>query len=104
MVDAAESFQEAETGRDDRLKASGGPDDNRVICDVEMTATAVLGTTTMQVSQLLKVGRGAVIELDTRVGDQIDIRVNDLLIARGEVKVIEDRIAVEVTEIIRRAH
>ena len=55
----------------------------------------------MQVNQLLKLGRGAVIELDKKVGEPIDIFVNNRLIARGEVVVVDDRIGVTMTEIIK---
>ena len=48
-------------------------------------------------------GRGAVVELNTTIGDQIELRINDLPIAMGEVVVVEDRIAVEVTDILKRA-
>jgi flagellar motor switch protein FliN/FliY len=61
----------------------------------------VLGKTNMQVSQLLKLGRGAVVELDRKVGEPIDIYVNNRLVARGEVVVVEDRIGVTMTEIIK---
>ena len=55
----------------------------------------------MQVSQLLKLGRGAVVELDRKVGEAIDIYVNNRLVARGEVVVVEDRLGVTMTEIIK---
>lgn len=55
----------------------------------------------MQVNQLLKLGRGAVVELDKKVGEPIDIYVNNRLVARGEVVVVEDRIGVTMTEIIK---
>jgi flagellar motor switch protein FliN/FliY len=55
----------------------------------------------MQVSQLLKLGRGAVVELDRKVGEPVDIYVNNRLIARGEVVIVEDKIGVTMTEIIK---
>ena len=55
----------------------------------------------MQVSHLLKLGRGAVIELDRKVGEAIDIYVNNRLVARGEVVVVEDRLGITMTEIIK---
>jgi flagellar motor switch protein FliN/FliY len=55
----------------------------------------------MQVNQLLKLGRGAVVELDRKVGEAIDIYVNNRLVARGEVVVVEDRLGVTMTEIIK---
>ena len=71
------------------------------IQDVPIEVIAVLGTSTMQVSQILKLGRGAVVELDRRVGEAIDIRANNRIIAKGEVVVVEDRIGVTMTEILR---
>ena len=70
--------------------------------DIPVEVTVVLGRTTMQVSQLLKLGRGAVIELDRKVGEPIDILVNNRLVARGEVVVVEDRIGITMTEIVKK--
>ena len=71
------------------------------VYDIPVQVSAVLGKTTMQVSQLLKLGRGAVIELDRKVGEAIDIYVNNRLVARGEVVIVEDRLGVTMTEIIK---
>lgn len=75
--------------------------DLEAIYDIPVQVAAVLGKTTMQVSQLLKLGRGAVVELDRKVGEAIDIYVNNRLVARGEVVVVEDRLGVTMTEIIK---
>lgn len=72
------------------------------IQQVEVDAYAILGTATMPVSQLLRMGRGAVVELTTTIGDQIELRINNQPVAKGEVVVVEDRIAVEITEIMKR--
>lgn len=71
------------------------------IYDIPVQISAVLGKSSMQVSQLLKLGRGAVVELDRRVGEAVDIYVNDRLVARGEVVIMEDRLGVTMTEIIK---
>ena len=71
------------------------------VYDIPVQITVILGRTSMQVNQLLKLGRGAVIELDKKVGEPIDIYVNDRLVARGEVVVVEERIGVTMTEIIK---
>ena len=71
------------------------------VYDIPVQVSAVLGRSSMQVSQLLKLGRGAVVELDRKVGEAIDIYVNDRLVARGEVVVVEDRLGVTMTEIIK---
>ena len=75
--------------------------DLEAVYDIPVQVAAVLGKSTMQVSQLLKLGRGAVVELDRKVGEAIDIYVNNRLVARGEVVVIEDRLGVTMTEIIK---
>ncbi|MGQ0662565.1 MAG: flagellar motor switch protein FliN [Pseudomonadota bacterium] len=71
------------------------------VYDIPVQVSAVLGQATMQVSQLLKLGRGAVVELDRKVGEAIDIYVNNRLIARGEVVVVDDRLGVTMTEIVK---
>ncbi|MEL3888679.1 flagellar motor switch protein FliN [Ferrovibrio sp. MS7] len=75
--------------------------DLQAVFDIPVHVSAVLGKANMQVSQLLKLGRGAVIELDRKVGEAIDIYVNNRLVARGEVVVVEDRLGVTMTEIIK---
>jgi flagellar motor switch protein FliN/FliY len=71
------------------------------VYDIPVQVSAVLGKATMQVAQLLKLGRGAVVELDRKVGEAIDIYVNNRLVARGEVVIVEDRLGVTMTEIIK---
>jgi len=71
------------------------------VSDIPVQISVVLGKTSMQVQQLLKLGRGAVVELDRKVGEPVDIFVNNRLVARGEVVVVEDKIGVTMTEIIK---
>jgi len=72
------------------------------VYDIPVTVSAVLGKTTMQVSQLLKLGRGAAVELDRKLGEAIDIYVNNRLVARGEVVMVDDtRLGVTMTEIVK---
>ncbi|MCF4165906.1 flagellar motor switch protein FliN [Zavarzinia compransoris] len=71
------------------------------VFDIPVAVSAVLGKSKLQVSQLLRIGKGAVIELDRKVGEAIDIYVNNRLVARGEVVVVEDRLGVTMTEIIK---
>lgn len=75
--------------------------DVTAIYDIPVQMSAVLGKSSMQVSQLLKLGRGAVVELDRKVGEAIDIYVNNRLVARGEVVVVEDKLGVTMTEIVK---
>ena len=93
--------------------AGGGGGDNRqartakeleAVYDIPVTVSAVLGKATMQVNQLLKLGRGAVVELDRKVGEAIDIYVNNRLVARGEVVVVDERLGVTMTEIVKADH
>ena len=78
-----------------------GAKDLEAVYDIPVQVSAVLGKSTMQVSHLLKLGRGAVVELDRKVGEAIDIYVNNRLVARGEVVVVEDHLGVTMTEIIK---
>lgn len=75
--------------------------DLEAVYDIPVQVSAVLGRATMEISQLLKLGRGAVVELDRRVGEAIDIYVNNRLVARGEVVVVEERLGVTMTEIVK---
>ncbi len=87
----------------------GGPEDEgeksavdlAPVFDVPVNISAVLGKSYMSVSQLLKLGQGSVLELDRKVGEAIDIYVNNRLVARGEVVVVDDRLGVTMTEIIK---
>jgi flagellar motor switch protein FliN/FliY len=81
---------------------TGSAKDLEAVYDISVTVSAVLGKATMQVSQLLKLGRGAVVELDRRLGEAIDIYVNNRLIARGEVVMVDNtRLGVTMTEIVK---
>jgi flagellar motor switch protein FliN len=84
-----------------RPPAGGRSDDLGAVYDIPVQLSAVLGKTTMPVSQLLRLGRGAVVELDRKVGESIDILVNNRLVARGEVVILDDRLGVTMTEIIK---
>ena len=75
--------------------------DLRPVFDVPVSVQAVIGRTTLEVADLLNLGPGSVLELDRRVGEAIDIYVNSRLVARGEVVVIDDRLGVTMTEIIK---
>ena len=71
------------------------------VFDVPVNISAVLGKAHMSVAQLLKLGQGSVLELDRKVGEAIDIYVNNRLVARGEVVVVDERLGVTMTEIIK---
>ncbi|MCB1473050.1 MAG: flagellar motor switch protein FliN [Rhodobiaceae bacterium] len=71
------------------------------VFDIPVKVSAVLGRSRMEVNELLKLGEGSIVELDRKVGEAIDIYVNDRLVARGEVVLVEDRLGVTMTEIIK---
>ena len=103
-MDDKEGLQLAELDGDGRggdLKTPQTARDLEAVYDVPVQISAVRGRATMQVSQLLKLGRGAVVELDRKVGEAIDIYVNNRLVARGEVVVVDERLGVTMTEIVK---
>jgi flagellar motor switch protein FliN/FliY len=75
--------------------------DLEAVFDVPVKVSAVLGRARMDVSELLRLGPGAVLELDRKVGEAIDIYVNNRLVARGEVVLVEEKLGVTMTEIIK---
>jgi flagellar motor switch protein FliN/FliY len=75
--------------------------DLATVFDVPVNISAVLGRTHMSVAQLLRLSQGSVLELDRKVGEAIDIYVNNRLVARGEVVIVDDRLGVAMTEIIK---
>lgn len=72
------------------------------ITDVEVELYAVLGRSTMLVSQLLKIGRGAIIELDQRTSDPVELQVNQRLVAYGEIVTVDDKLGVTITDVIKK--
>jgi flagellar motor switch protein FliN len=95
-IDGQAGTPEVETGKP--IKTAK---ELEAVYDIPVQVSAVLGKATMQVSQLLKLGRGAVVELDRKVGEAIDIYVNNRLVARGEVVVVDERLGVTMTEIVK---
>lgn len=75
--------------------------DLAAVYDVPISVQAVLGRAHMEVASLLRLARGSVIELDRKVGEAIDIYVNNRLVARGEIVVVDERLGVTMTEIIK---
>jgi flagellar motor switch protein FliN len=87
------TFHEDDTAR--------GAADLEAVFDVPVQVSAVLGRTKMDIGELLKLRPGTVLELDRRVGEAIDIYVNNRLVARGEVVLVQDKLGVTMTEIIK---
>ena len=102
--EASQPAETEETGLDPEtidVPEVGTAQDLEAVYDIPVQVSAVLGKSTMEVNQLLKLGRGAVVELDRKVGEAIDIYVNNRLVARGEVVVLEDRLGITMTEIYK---
>lgn len=72
------------------------------VYEVEVEVSAVLGTAYMPISQILKLGRGAVVELNRKVGEPIELHANNRLVGHGEIVVVEDKLGVTMTEVIKK--
>lgn len=75
--------------------------DLEAVFDVPVRISVVLGRTKMPVAQLLRMDAGTVVELDRQVGEAVEIFVNSRLVARGEIVLVENRLGVTMTEIIK---
>ena len=87
--------------QDDGSSQSRSAADLEAVFDVPVQVSAVLGRARMDVGELLQLGPGSVLELDRKVGEAIDIYVNNRLVARGEVVLVEDKLGVTMTEVIK---
>ena len=83
---------------EDEEKSAG---DLATVFDVPVNISAVLGRSSLSVAQLLQLSQGSILELDRKVGEAIDIYVNNRLVARGEVVIVDERLGVTMTEIIK---
>ncbi|MBS1086560.1 flagellar motor switch protein FliN [Gluconobacter sphaericus] len=102
MLDKDDFSLEKEQFSKEEILGDKTPNDLQAIYNIPVTVSAVLGRATMPINQLLKLGRGAVVELDQKIGDPIDIFVNNRLIARGEVVMVDEtRLGVTMTEIVK---
>ncbi|SDU30299.1 flagellar motor switch protein FliN/FliY [Stappia sp. ES.058] len=113
MSDTDENLQENGLPLADMQEENGGREEERdysqargaadleAVFDVPVQISAVLGRSRMHVSELLKLAPGTLLKLDRKVGEAIDIYINDRLVARGEVVLVEDKLGVTMTEIIK---
>ncbi|HLH87774.1 MAG TPA: flagellar motor switch protein FliN [Xanthobacteraceae bacterium] len=100
LTEGAVMDESADTTSGPEASARGAADLEAVF-DVPVQVSAVLGRAHMDVGELLNLGPGTVLELDRKVGEAIDIYVNNRLVARGEVVLVEDKLGVTMTEIIK---
>ncbi len=96
MTQVAGQMQPSDTDEASKTSADLAP-----VFDVPVHIQAVVGKTSIDVASLLRLTSGSVLELDRKVGEAIDIYVNSRLVARGEVVVVDDRLGVTMTEIIK---
>lgn len=82
----------SEAGNQDNLNLEA-------VYDIPVNITVLLGSAKMTVNQLLKLGKGSVVELDKGVGDPVEVFVNNRLVAKGEVVIVEDKVGITLTEI-----
>src|SRR6266568_3190473 len=99
-LNAADAPQLDDLAYNEDEQASRIAADLEALFDVPVQVSAVLGRSKTDVGELLKLGPGTVLELDRRVGEAIDIYVNNKLVARGEVVLVEDKLGVTMTEIV----
>ena len=91
---------------DDNIEPSLGDaiiagSEDGALMDVSIDIVAVLGTAELKISQILQLGRGAVVELERLIGEPVELRAERQLVARGEVVVIDDKLAVQITEVVK---
>jgi flagellar motor switch protein FliN len=100
-LSAAEATADADLAAYEEEGQARVANDLESVFDVPVKVSAILGRARMGIGDLLKLGPGSVLELDRKVGEAIDIYVNDRLVARGEVVLVEDKLGVTMTEILK---
>lgn len=100
VVNGDEPVLRSENGIED-FNIPSSTSDLEAVYDIPVKVSAILGKTRMKVSQLMNLNKGAIIELDRKVGEAIDIYVNNNLVARGEVVVVDDKLGITMTEIVK---
>jgi flagellar motor switch protein FliN len=100
-LDGGETLPEVPLATEPEGPATRVAADLEAVFDVPVQVSAVLGRARMDIGNLLKLGPGTVLELDRKVGEAIDIYVNNRLVARGEVVLVEEKLGVTMTEIIK---
>ena len=99
---AVEEKDETTKGEGDETtgKENGEPASLDLILDIPLTVTVELGRSKMLINDLLQLGQGSVIELTKLVGDPLEVLVNNKLVARGEVVVVNEKFGVRLTDIV----
>ena len=96
----ADASGEGEEVISSKVPQSAGDIDINFLFDVQLSIVVEVGRVQMLISDLLELDEESIIELDSLIGKPLDIRANDLLVARGEVIVVNEKFAVRITDII----
>ena len=103
MARAMEEMGRLDNNADDSPPADVTEDGAKpAIHGVELEVSAILGTAQMPVSQMLKMGRGAVVELDKEIEDKVEISLNDRIIAEGDVIIRDEKLCIEISSLVKR--
>jgi len=93
--------QEGDTNQEEGGKADEVKEANLdLILDIPLSVTVELGRSKMLINDLLQLGQGSIVELTKLVGDPLEVLVNDKLVARGEVVVVNEKFGVRLTDIV----
>ena len=93
--------QEGDTNQEEGGKADEVKEANLdLILDIPLSVTVELGRSKMLINDLLQLGQGSVVELTKLVGEPLEVLVNDKLVARGEVVVVNEKFGVRLTDIV----
>ena len=99
-VEEKEEVIDEEGSAETAGEESGEPASLDLILDIPLAVTVELGRSKMLINDLLQLGQGSVIELTKLVGDPLEVLVNDKLVARGEVVVVNEKFGVRLTDIV----
>ena len=92
-----------ETASTNEESCNNGKCDLDIILDIPLNVTVELGKVKMQVNELLQLGQGSIIELSKQVGEPLDIYVNNKLVAKGEVVILDEKFGIRVADIVNPA-
>jgi flagellar motor switch protein FliN/FliY len=99
-IDNLDQFREDQGASNTGTLSSTETQNLDLILDIPLTVTVELGRSKMLINDLLQLGQGSVIELTKLVGEPLEVLVNNKLVARGEVVVVNDKFGVRLTDIV----
>lgn len=86
-----------------QTEAAGAPKNIEFILDIPMSVSVFVGSTKMAIRDLLQLAQGSVIELDKLAGEPMEVMVNNKLVARGEVVVVNEKFGIRLTDVVSAA-